>query len=103
MATNEEAVRKFISYFQNNWPEDFDAAVAYLDVDAYYQMVTPTIAAVRGRDAISKALQAMKSRVAEQKHEVINVAASGNVVFMERVDYSFHNGKWVPVPVVAVF
>jgi len=103
MANNEKIVRKFISYFQKNWPEDFEAAVAYLDADAYYQMATPTIPPVQGREAILKALQAMKSRVAEQEHEVINVAASDSVVFMERVDYSFRGGKWVSVPLVAVF
>ena len=71
--------------------------------DAWYQIAVPTIAPIRGRANILAELLRMKSKVADQKHEMKNVAASGNVVFTERVDQSLRNGRWVPIPLVAVF
>lgn len=103
MVSSEQVVREFIGHFHNSWPDDLHQPLALLAEDAYYQMVTPTIAAVRGREAILKVLEAMKAKVVNQKHELIKVATLDNVVFMERVDQSYCDGKWVDVPMVAVF
>ncbi|WP_313054227.1 limonene-1,2-epoxide hydrolase family protein [Pseudomonas lopnurensis] len=94
---------EFIRHFGKGWPEDFDFLDRYLAQDGYYQMVAPTIAPVRGREAIRQALEAMKRKVPDQKHDIVNVAASERVVFTERVDQSFRDGKWVAVPLIAVF
>lgn len=101
--TPEQIVRDFIDAFRVSWPADLAAALAPLAEDAWYQIAVPTIAPIRGRANILAELLRMKSKVADQKHEMKNVAASGNVVFTERVDQSLRNGRWVPIPLVAVF
>ena len=45
----------------------------------------------------------MKEKVLDQKHEMKAFGSNGNTVFTERVDYSLRNGKWTPIPLVAVF
>lgn len=101
--TPEQTVRDFIDAFRVSWPSDFDAALAPLAEDASYQITVPTIAPIRGRAAIKAELLRMKAKVADQKHVMKNVAASGKVVFTERVDSSWRNGHWVDIPLVAVF
>lgn len=101
--TPEQTVRDFIDAFRVSWPADLATALAPLAEDAWYQIAVPTIAPIRGRANILAELLRMKSKVADQKHEMKNVAASGNVVFTERVDQSLRNGRWVPIPLVAVF
>ena len=104
VALNPEAiVRQFIDAFRVTWPSDFDAALAPLAEDATYQIVVPTIAPIRGRATIKAELLRMQTRVADQKHVMKHVAASGNTVFTERVDSSLRNGHWVDIPLVAVF
>jgi len=103
-ATNPEAiVRRFIDAFRETWPVDLDAALAPLADDATYQIAVPAFAPIQGRAAIKAELVHMQTRVLQQKHEMKNVAASGNVVFTERVDWSFSKERWVSIPLVAVF
>ena len=101
--TPEQVVRDFIDAFRVSWPADFDAALAPLAEDASYQIAVPTIKAIRGRAAIKSELLRMQGKVADQKHEMKNVAANGRVVFTERVDQSLRHGHWVAIPLVAVF
>ncbi|MDZ5455122.1 MULTISPECIES: nuclear transport factor 2 family protein [Azohydromonas] len=101
--TPEAIVRRFIDAFRESWPQDLDAALAPLADDAYYQIAVPAFAPVRGRDAIKAELELMRQSVTDQRHDMKAVAASGNTVFTERCDWSFRNGRWVPVPLVAVF
>lgn len=101
--TPEQTVRQFIAAFRVTWPSDFDVALAPLSEDASYQIVVPTIAPIRGRATIKAELLRMQTRVADQKHVMKHVAASGNTVFTERVDSSRRNGHWVEIPLVAVF
>lgn len=101
--TSEQIVRQFIDAFRVSWPADFDVALAPLAEDASYQIVVPTIAPISGRAAIKAELLHMQAKVGDQKHVMKNVAASGNVVFTERIDSSQRNGKWVDIPLVAVF
>jgi limonene-1,2-epoxide hydrolase len=102
-AREEKIVLDFISAYRDSWPADLDAALAPLSEDAYYQIVVPTIAPVRGRAKIAAEHRLMQETVTDQKHEMIAYGSGGNVVFTERVDKSFRNGKWTPVPLVAVF
>ena len=101
--TPEAIVRQFIDAFRITWPSDFDVALAPLSEDASYQIVVPAIAPIRGRATIKAELLRMHTRVADQKHVMKQVAASGNTVFTERVDSSLRNGHWVNIPLVAVF
>lgn len=103
MHPNERVVRDFIAEFEHSWPTTFDRALSFLAEDASYQMVVPTIAPVKGKAAIREALEAMKIKVADQKHDMIAVACAGDVVFTERLDYSLRKDEWVPIPLVAVF
>ena len=103
MTNNEKIVREFIAYFEKSWPESFDKPMEYLADDAWYQMVVPTIEPVRGKAAILESLEIMKTKVQDQKHDMLNVAANGNTVFTERCDHSLRHGQWVEVPLVAVF
>lgn len=101
--SNEDIVRNFISAFRETWPRDLDAALAPLAEDASYQIIVPSIAPIQGRAAIKAELEHMQKRVIEQKHDMKTVAANGNTVFTERVDWSFSKGRWVSIPLVAVF
>lgn len=100
---NEEIVLDFIGAYRDSWPPDLGAALRPLSEDAYYQIVVPTIPPIRGRDKIRQEHELMKVKVLDQKHDMISYGSGGNTVFTERVDYSFRNGKWTPVPLVAVF
>lgn len=99
----EQIVFDFIGAYRDSWPADLAAALEPLAEDAYYQIVVPTIAPIRGREKILAEHRLMKEKVLDQKHEMKAIGSRGNTVFTERVDYSFRNGKWSPVPLVAVF
>jgi limonene-1,2-epoxide hydrolase len=99
----EQIVLDFIGAYRESWPADLAAALEPLAEDAYYQIVVPTIPPVRGRARILAEHQLMKQKVVDQKHEMKAFGSRGNTVFTERVDYSLRNGKWTPVPLVAVF
>jgi limonene-1,2-epoxide hydrolase len=101
--TPEIIVRRFIDAFRLTWPVDLDVALAPLTDDATYQIAVPAFAPIQGRAAIKAELVHMQTRVVQQKHDMKNVAASGNVVFTERVDWSFSKDRWVSIPLVAVF
>jgi limonene-1,2-epoxide hydrolase len=101
---NEDIVRRFIGQFRESWPQDLDLALAPLADDASYQISVPTIPPLKGRAAIKAELLRMQQRVIGQKHDMKTVAASGNTVFTERVDYSKRvGGEWAAIPLVAVF
>jgi len=99
----EQIVLDFIGAYRDSWPPDLEAALKPLAKDAYYQIVVPTIPPIHGRDRILAEHQLMKQKVLDQKHEMKAIGSRGNTVFTERVDYSLRNGKWTPVPLVAVF
>ena len=101
--TPEAIVRRFIDAFREAWPVDLDAALAPLAEDASYQIAVPAFAPIKGREAIKAELVHMQKRVVQQRHHMKNIAANGNVVFTERVDWSFSKGRWVSIPLVAVF
>jgi limonene-1,2-epoxide hydrolase len=99
----EQIVLDFIGAYRDSWPADLGAALLPLAEDAYYQIVVPTIPPVQGRTKILEEHELMKVKVLDQKHEMKSYGSKGNTVFTERVDYSLRNGKWTPVPLVAVF
>lgn len=103
-AKEEKIVLDFIGSYREAWPEDLAKALEPLSEDAYYQIVVPTIAPVRGRANILAEHQLMQANGCEdQKHTMISYGSSDKVVFTERVDHSKRNGNWSDVPLVAVF
>jgi limonene-1,2-epoxide hydrolase len=104
MGVREEAVAlKFIGYFRDTWPADFDAPLALVTDDAYYQSIVPATKPIRGRAAIKAKWEAIRAKYGDQRHEMIASGSTNNFVFTERIDYSFTKGKWVSIPLVAVF
>lgn len=103
LTRQEEIVLNFIGAYRDSWPADLAAALEPLAEDAYYQIVVPTIAPVVGRDNILAEHVLMTKKVADQRHDMKSWGSHGNTVFTERVDWSLRNGKWSPVPLVAVF
>jgi limonene-1,2-epoxide hydrolase len=102
-AREEKIVTDFIGQFRDSWPEDLEATLQVLAEDAYYQIVVPTIAPIRGRDHILAELNMMKAKIGPQRHEMKTIGSGGSSVFTERVDHSQRNGKWSQIPLVAVF
>jgi limonene-1,2-epoxide hydrolase len=104
MGKREEAVAlEFIGYFRDTWPADFDAPLALVTEDAYYQGVVPVTQPVRGKKAIKAKWEAIRAKYGDQKHTMIGSGSTGSFVFTERVDSSYTNGEWVQIPLVAVF
>ena len=99
----EQIVLDFIGAYRESWPADLAVALQPLAEDAYYQIVVPTIAPVVGRDRILAEHRLMKQKVAEQRHDMKAWGSHGDTVFTERVDWSLRDGRWSPVPLVAVF
>src|SRR3546814_11809715 len=62
----------------------FRSALLPLAEDAYYQIVVPTIPPVHGREHILAEHNLMRQKVSDQRHEMLNIASHGNVVFTER-------------------
>ena len=103
-AREEKIVLDFIGAYRDSWPDDLAKALEPLSEDAYYQIVVPTIAPVRGRANIQAEHKLMQDTGCEdQKHTMISYGSSDRVVFTERIDHSKRNGTWSDVPLVAVF
>jgi limonene-1,2-epoxide hydrolase len=99
----EEVALKFIGYFRDTWPEDLDEPLKLVSEDCYYQSIVPTTDKIHGKAAIKAKWERIKADYGDQRHEMKGVASSANLVFTERTDYSFIGGKWVSIPLVAVF
>lgn len=99
----EQIAEDFIRYFRDSWPYDFDEPLRYLAEDCYYQGVVPVTDPISGRAAIKAKLQAMRDLYPEQRHDMKASAAKGRYVFQERTDWALIAGRWVEIPLVAVF
>jgi len=99
----EEVALKFIGYFRETWPANFDDPLKLVTEDCYYQGVVPTTAPIRGKAAIKAKWATIKAQFGDQRHDMLAVASNDRTVFTERTDYSHTNGKWVSIPLVAVF
>ena len=79
---------------------DADAIADLFSEDASYQSMMDE--PVHGREVIRKRFTALLDGATHLKLHLRNVATSGNVVFLERVDEFVYKGKEASVPVVAV-
>jgi limonene-1,2-epoxide hydrolase len=94
---NEQIVRDFLAA----WPaKKIDELMSYFTDDAVYHNIP--VAPVKGkkdiRDVFTSFLSAFSIELI-----VVNAAASGNLVFTERIDRFDMNGKRFDLPVNGVF
>lgn len=101
--TAEEIALKFIGYFRDSWPENFDDPLALAADDCYYQSIVLTTEPICGKTAIKEKWERIRAEYGDQKHEIRAVAGGDRFVFTERTDYTFYDNKWIPIPLVAVF
>lgn len=99
----KEIALKFIGYFRETWPEDFDAPLQLVSDDCYYQSIVPTTDAICGKTAIKAKWDKIRELYGDQRHDMKASASDGHFVFTERTDWSCIDGKWVSIPLVAVF
>jgi len=93
----EQTVREFLAA----WPrKKVDELVGYFTDDAVYHNVP--VAPIVGKPAIRTTFEGFLGAF-DIELIVVNAAASGNVVFTERVDRFWMNGKTFDLPVNGVF
>ena len=93
---NEQAVRDFL----NAWNEPKKLGDFFSD-DAVFQMMARE--PVNGRVAIAEELANQAAWATDFDLAVLNIASTGNVVLVERLDSFNMNGKPIKVPVTGVF
>ena len=94
---NEQIVRNFLAA----WPaKNIDALMSYFTDDAvYHNIPVPPVKGKKDiRDVFTGFLGAFSIELI-----VVNAAASGNLVFTERIDRFDMNGKQFDLPVNGVF
>ena len=93
---NEQAVRDFLKA----WDEPKKLGDFFTE-DAVFQMMARD--PVRGQPAIAEELANQAAWATNFDLAVLNIASTGNVVLVERLDRFDMNGTTVKVPVVGVF
>ncbi len=93
---NEQAVRDFL----NAWNEPKKLGDFFAD-DAVFQMMARE--PVHGRAAIADELANQAAWASDFDLAVLNIASTGDVALVERLDSFNMNGKRIKVPVVGVF
>jgi limonene-1,2-epoxide hydrolase len=96
--TPEQLVRDFCAA----WPRlDVDELMSYFTGDAVsHNMPGPP---TNGAEAIRASIAGFLGNWQRTQWDILNIAASGNVVFTERVDRIDTNGKHIDLPVAGVF
>lgn len=99
MADPAEVVRAFIAAWSRL---DVDELVGWFTEDGIYHNMP--IAPVQGHAALRPFIAAFAGGWASTQWDVVNLAASGNVVFAERIDRTVtQGGKQVDLPCCGVF
>lgn len=81
---------------------DLDAVCALVTDDIEYDNVP--IGAVHGPDGVRSVLSGGVTAAAEQvEWVVLNQVAAGDVVMNERIDRFLVDGRWIEIPIAAVF
>ncbi|HAP77201.1 MAG TPA: hypothetical protein DCR14_14095 [Acidimicrobiaceae bacterium] len=80
---------------------DFDAALTFLDTDVEYTNVP--IGTVRGHAGVRQVLEPFFAPIHENEFLILRQAATGGVVFMERLDRHRLDHGWRELPVNSVF
>jgi limonene-1,2-epoxide hydrolase len=97
MPDNEKIVREFLAA----WPrKKLDELMSYFTDDAVYHNIP--VDPVKGKAEIRKVFEGFLGAFGIELI-VVNAAASGNLVFTERIDRFDMNGKQFDLPVNGVF
>ena len=97
-ASPEKIVRDFCGAWSR---KNIDELMSFFDADAVYHNIP--VPAVKGTAAIRAAFLAFASMMDSIDLELLAVAASGDVVFTERIDRFRWAGKTLDLPVCGVF
>ena len=96
--TPSTIVRNFCAAFSRL---DADEVMTYFTDDAiYHNMPGPP---TEGKEAIRKSITGFVSSWSATTWDILNLAATGNIVLAERVDRIDSGAKHVDLPVVGVF
>ena len=91
-------VEQFLKAFE---AMDFDAALGFLDANVEYTNVP--LGTVRGHEGVREVLGPFFAPVHENEFILLRRAASGPVVFLERLDRHRLDHGWRELPVNSVF
>jgi limonene-1,2-epoxide hydrolase len=96
--TSIDVVEAFLDEFS---AMDFDAALAFLSDDVEYTNIP--IGTVHGHSGVREVLEPFFGPIHENEFLITRRAASGPVVFLERVDRHRLDHGWRELPVNSVF
>ena len=94
-----DLVRQFMKLME---PLNYDAALKLVSDDCEYTN-PPPIGTVNGPAGIRAVLEPFFGPTLENEFRVLRAAASGPIVFLERLDRHLFGDKWVELPVTGVF
>jgi limonene-1,2-epoxide hydrolase len=83
-------------------PLDYDAALKLVSDQCVYTN-PPPLGTVQGPAGIRAVLEPFFAPTVENEFRVLRAAASGPVVFLERLDRHLFGDRWVELPVTGVF
>ena len=95
---NESIVREFVAAWSRL---DAGELAGYFAEDGTYHNMPAS--PVQGRDAIRKMIEAFIGTWTETRWDVLNLASTGNVVIVERLDRTRAGDKAVDLPCTGVF
>jgi limonene-1,2-epoxide hydrolase len=99
MSPNTQRVRDFVAAWSRN---DLDEIMGYFAPDAVYHNIP--VDAVKGTDAIRKAIAAYSTTATEAEWVLHQIAENAHgVVLTERTDRFKIGGKWIELPVMGTF
>lgn len=94
-----DVVRQFMKLME---PLDYDAALRLVSDNCEYTN-PPPLGAIRGPAGIRAVLEPFFAPTETNEFRVLRAAASGPIVFLERLDRHLFGEKWVELPVTGVF
>lgn len=98
MATEKEIVSSMITAFNRR---DIDGIMEFFTEDSVYHNLP--MKPVTGLRAIRELIEYFVNPAQELDWEILNIAATGSLVFAERADRFVIDGKKIELPVVGVF
>ena len=98
-ATPLDIVTRFMKLME---PLDYDAALKLVSDQCVYTN-PPPLGTVQGPAGIRAVLEPFFAPTVEHEVRVLRAAASGPVVFLERLDRHLFGDRWVELPVTGVF
>lgn len=91
--------RRFMTLME---PLNYDEALKLVSATCVYTN-PPPLGTVHGPAGIRAVLEPFFAPTRENEFRIIREAASGDTVFLERLDRHLYGDKWVELPVTGVF